>query len=134
MEDASVAFNVQPRSTGQILIGSSRELVGWDPALNRAVLAAMLQRAGEFLPRIGSLSALRVWTGFRPATMDKLPLIGRWPQVDGLWVATGHEGLGVTTALATAELLADLVAGRQPALDPGPYSAVRMAGVAPAHA
>lgn len=125
MTDASVAFNVQPRSTGQLLIGSSRELVGWDTSVNRAVVAAMLARAAEYLPGIGTLSALRVWTGFRPATLDKLPLIGAWPDVRGLWVAAGHEGLGITTALATAELLTDLIAGRLPALDPRPFSPVR---------
>jgi glycine/D-amino acid oxidase-like deaminating enzyme len=122
MADASVAFNVQPRSTGQLLIGSSRELVGWDGSVNRTLLAAMLARAAEYLPGVGRLSAIRVWTGFRPATVDKLPLIGPWPEVQGLWVAAGHEGLGVTTALATAELLADLMAGRTPALDPLPFA------------
>jgi glycine/D-amino acid oxidase-like deaminating enzyme len=125
MTAASVAFNVQPRRTGQLLLGSSRELVGWDPAVNPRVLQQMLRRAVDFMPRIAALSAIRVWTGFRPATADKLPLIGRWDDVDGLWIAAGHEGLGITTALATAELLVDLLVGRQPTLDPAPYAATR---------
>lgn len=134
MTAESVAFNVQPRTTGQLLIGSSRELVGWDAAVNRSLLGRMLHRAREFLPGLGRLSAIRVWTGFRPATEDKLPLIGRWAPVDGLWIAAGHEGLGITTALATAELMRDLIAGRTPVLDPAPLAAARALDGAHVHA
>lgn len=126
MTSASVAFNVQPRRTGQLLIGSSRELVGWDATVNRAIVAEMLARAADFLPGITQLSAIRTWTGFRPATEDKLPLVGPWDDVDGLWLAAGHEGLGITTALGTAALLADLMAGRETAIDPAPYSPSRV--------
>ena len=122
MTDESVAFNVQPRVTGQVLIGSSRELVGWDPQINRRVLAKMIDRACVFMPGLASLSAVRTWTGFRPATPDKLPLIGRWPETPGVWIAAGHEGLGITTSLGTAALLADLIAGRTPTIDPLPYA------------
>jgi D-hydroxyproline dehydrogenase subunit beta len=132
MTTESVAFNVQPRITGQLLIGSSRELVGWDAGINRPLLARMLQRAQHFLPNLGGLSAIRSWTGFRPATEDKLPLVGPWPATDGLWIAAGHEGLGITTALATAELLRDLLLQRTPALDPAPFAARRAIDVAPA--
>ena len=126
MSAESVAFNVQPRRTGQLLIGSSRELVGWDPSINRGLLRRMLARALEFLPGLARLSAIRTWTGFRPATEDKLPLIGRWDAVPGLWIAAGHEGLGITTALGTAELLGDLMLGRTGVLDPAPYAAARV--------
>jgi len=115
----SVAFNVQPRRTGQLLIGSSRELVDRDAALNRPLVARMLRRAIDFMPALASVRALRTWTGFRPATPDGLPLIGPWEA--GLLVAAGHEGLGITTAPATAHLIADLALGRAPALDPAPF-------------
>lgn len=121
----SVAFNVQPRATGQLLIGSSRELVGWDSSINREVLGKMLRRAFELMPRLEDLSCLRTWTGFRPATPDKLPYIGRWPAVDGLWIAAGHEGLGIMTATGTGRLLADLISGREPLIDPAPFDPTR---------
>ncbi|MGC2617026.1 MAG: FAD-dependent oxidoreductase, partial [Terracidiphilus sp.] len=70
----SVAFNVQPRKTGQILIGSSRQYGDETSNINQRVLSAMLQRAAVYMPSIGSLNAVRVWTGFRAATPDKLPL------------------------------------------------------------
>jgi D-hydroxyproline dehydrogenase subunit beta len=125
MTSESVAFNIQPRSTGQVLIGSSRELVGWDAQINRDILRRMLQRASQFMPRLGDLSVIRCWTGFRPATPDKLPLIGRWDPIPGLWIAAGHEGLGITTSLGTAQLLADQIAGRAPEIDPAPFSPMR---------
>jgi glycine/D-amino acid oxidase-like deaminating enzyme len=126
MSAASVAFNLQPRATGQLLLGSSRELVGWDAAINREVLGRMIRRAMSFMPGLARVNALRTWTGFRPATPDKLPLIGAWAPVDGLWIAAGHEGLGITTALGTGALLADLIAGRRPALDPAPFAPARV--------
>jgi len=123
--DASVAFNVQPRPTGQLLIGSSREF-GQDGAeVSMPILRRMLERALRFLPGLRELQALRVWTGFRPDSLDGLPYIGRVPGRPGLWVAAGHEGLGVTTSLGTARLLVDQLLGRDPALDPGPYDPAR---------
>jgi len=122
MSSASVAFNVQPRATGQLLIGSSRELVGWDATINRTILGRMLARAVAFMPGLSHLPAIRTWTGFRPTTPDKLPLIGAWPAVEGLWIAAGHEGLGITTALGTGSMLADLIVGVRPAIDPAPFA------------
>jgi glycine/D-amino acid oxidase-like deaminating enzyme len=109
----SVAFNVQPRKTGQILIGSSRQYGDESANVNQEILSAMLQRATAYLPSIGSLNAIRAWTGFRAATPDKLPLIGPVAHDATLWLATGHEGLGITTSLATGELVAAALAGRQ---------------------
>ena len=123
----SVAFNVQPRRTGQVLVGSSRELVGWDDSVNRPLVARMLRRALEYMPALAVQPAIRTWVGFRPATPDKLPLAGFWEP--GLLVAAGHEGLGVTTAPATARLIADLLLDREPCLDPAPFEPRRaMAG------
>ncbi len=125
IDGPSTAFNLQPRATGQLLIGSSRELVGRDATINRPLFQAMIQRAIEFLPALAGCAALRVWTGFRPATPDNLPLIGRWNPVDGLWIAAGHEGLGITMALGTAELIVAGILGRTPPLDPAPFAPTR---------
>jgi glycine/D-amino acid oxidase-like deaminating enzyme len=121
----SVAFNVQPRPTGQVLIGSSRQYGAEDTAIDHQILARMLARADIYMPAIGDLNIIRVWTGFRAATPDKLPLIGPAPGDSTLWLATGHEGLGITTALATAELLADAFTGKEPAIAPEPFLPTR---------
>ncbi|MGD0366486.1 MAG: FAD-dependent oxidoreductase [Acidobacteriaceae bacterium] len=121
----SVAFNVQPRRTGQLLIGSSREYGAENSGVNHALLAAMVARAQAYLPEIGELQATRIWTGFRAATPDKLPLIGPWPEDGTLFLATGHEGLGITTALATAKLLVSTMLGEQAEIPVEPYLPAR---------
>lgn len=123
----TVAFNAQPRSTGQILIGSSRQFVGEDRSLDRQALGLMLQRACEFLPVLSQLEVIRTWVGFRAATPDHLPILSEATDLGGWWVATGHEGLGITTSLGSAELIADLILESSPALDPAPFSARRFA-------
>jgi D-hydroxyproline dehydrogenase subunit beta len=121
----SVAFNIQPRKTGQLLIGSSRQFEVENSAVDSPILRRMLERAFEFLPGLGRLSALRAWTGFRAATPDKLPLIGPHREHERLFLATGHEGLGITTSLATAKLLVDQIMNRQPAIPIAPYLPAR---------
>lgn len=117
----SVAFNAQPRKTGQILIGSSRQYGVDDGKIEAAMLSRMLARAEEYMPGITQLSALRTWTGFRAATPDKLPLIGPCPGYDRLYLATGHEGLGITTSMGTAKLLVDQLLHRPSAIPVAPY-------------
>ncbi|HVC47084.1 MAG TPA: FAD-dependent oxidoreductase [Terracidiphilus sp.] len=121
----SVAFNVQPRQTGQLLIGSSREYDAEDKQINHLLLAWMVRRAQEYMPAIGGLQAIRVWTGFRAATPDKLPLIGPWPEDESVLLATGHEGLGITTSLATGKLLLASITGEQSKIAAEPYLPAR---------
>jgi glycine/D-amino acid oxidase-like deaminating enzyme len=121
MEGDSVAFNAQPRPNGQVLLGSSRQYGAESSVVEPAMLRRMIARALEYMPALGRLSALRSWTGFRAATPDKLPLIGPCPDDERLFLATGHEGLGITTSLGTARILADQVLGRQPAISCEPY-------------
>jgi glycine/D-amino acid oxidase-like deaminating enzyme len=121
----SVAFNLQPRATGQLLLGSSREFVGFDASISRRIVGKMVRRAFEYVPSLSSLSTIRTWVGFRPATPDNLPLIGAWEETPGLFVAAGHEGLGITTALATGRLVADAMLGRPSAIDRAPYAPSR---------
>ena len=117
----SVAFNVQPRRTGQLLIGSSRQFGVTHSSIDHQMLTRMLRRAQQYMPGLADLSAIRSWTGFRAATPDKLPLIGPCPTDERLYLATGHEGLGITTSLATGKLLVDQVLRRTPAIPPEPY-------------
>ncbi len=119
--DSSVACNVQPRPGGQLLIGSSREYGSESAEVSMSMVGRMLARAFEFLPALRQLQALRIWTGFRPSSIDGRPYLGPMPGRRDLWVAAGHEGLGITTALASAQLLIDQILERTPAIDPRPY-------------
>jgi D-hydroxyproline dehydrogenase subunit beta len=137
VEADSVAFNIQPRRTGQLLIGSSRQYGSEDSKSDAGILAQMLERAQSYMPNLAHLSGLRIWTGFRAATPDKLPLIG---PAEGLsddrtiWLAAGFEGLGITNAPAAARLLVDQILGRTSEIDRAPYLPQRMIAKAAVHA
>lgn len=117
----SVAFNLQPRPTGQLLLGSSRQFDSTSTEIDADMLAQMLDRALAYMPALADLNAIRCWTGLRAATPDGLPLLGPHPWRAGLWLAVGHEGLGVTTAPATGHLLAAHITGAPSQLSPMPY-------------
>lgn len=121
----SVAFNVQPRRTGQILVGSSRQFGADGPEVDTNILRKMTSRAFDYMPGLKHLSAIRIWTGWRPATPDDLPYIGKVPGFENIYAAAGHEGLGITTSLGTAEILADQIIGREPAIATDAYSPSR---------
>ncbi|SHG52168.1 Glycine/D-amino acid oxidase [Massilia sp. CF038] len=121
-EDAlSVAANVQPRATGQWLVGSCRQDRQESLEVDPAVLAQVLRSAIALLPRLANMHVVRAWTGMRPATPDGRPLIGPHPARKDVWLACGHEGLGVTTSFGTAALLAAQLTGRAAPLDAAPY-------------
>ncbi|MBT9333256.1 FAD-binding oxidoreductase [Acidipila sp. 4G-K13] len=128
LEGDSVAFNVQPRPPGQILIGSSRQYDAAGDEVEERIVTEMLERAEAFLPGVRELRVVRMWTGFRAATADKLPLIGPWGEDATLFVANGHEGLGITTSLATARLLVDRLLGERSPIDSDAYLPSRFAG------
>jgi glycine/D-amino acid oxidase-like deaminating enzyme len=122
----SVAFNLQPRATGQILIGSSRQYENEDAAVDHGIVRKMIERACEFMPEVATLSTLRIWTGFRAATPDKLPLIGPSLQNPKVLLATGHEGLGITASMATGRLITDMILQRKSTIAHEPYLPSRM--------
>jgi glycine/D-amino acid oxidase-like deaminating enzyme len=128
----SVAFNIQPRQTGQLLIGSSRQFGNEDYGIENNILRQMLDRACEYVPGLAHISGIRAWTGFRAATPDKLPLIG--PTEDpSVFLAVGFEGLGITNAPGAARLIVDHLLGRTSEIDASLYLPVRMASREMAH-
>lgn len=126
----STACNIQPRPTGQLFIGASRQFGTTDPQVEGWMLAKMLKRATEYMPGLARLNGIRAWTGFRAASPDGLPLVGQHPQRQGLWLAVGHEGLGVTTAPGTADLLLAQLFDEPSPLAAQPYLPQRFLGEA----
>ncbi|WP_460141263.1 NAD(P)/FAD-dependent oxidoreductase [Pseudomonas sp. S2_E01] len=124
----STACNIQPRPTGQLFIGASRQFGTTDPQVEGWMLAKMLKRATEYMPDLAHLNGIRAWTGFRAASPDGLPLVGQHPQRKGLWLAVGHEGLGVTTAPGTADLLVAQLFNEASPLAAPPYLPERFLG------
>jgi len=124
----SVAFNVQPRGDGQVMIGASRQFGSEDPGVDAHIVEQLLARAYSYMPGLASVAIDHVRTGFRAATPDGLPVIGPAAGLsdDGsLWLAAGFEGLGITCSAGAARLVADGLLGREPAIDRRPYLAAR---------
>ncbi|MGZ4279714.1 MAG: NAD(P)/FAD-dependent oxidoreductase, partial [Solirubrobacteraceae bacterium] len=121
---------VEGTRSGTVLIGSSRERVGFESVVPVAVLRALAAAAVALFPVLGGVRAMRAYHGFRPYCPDHLPVIGEDPRVPGLWHASGHEGAGVGLATGTAALIAGGLTGTTPPLDPRPFDPARFAAVA----
>lgn len=106
-------------------LGSTMEFAGYDASLNRTRLDALRRGAAEYLIEPEGPQVVEEWYGWRPMTYDDLPILGRTRRVQNLILATGHGMLGVTMSAATGMLIADTICGRQPPLDPAPFSPSR---------
>lgn len=109
------------RRSGQILVGSTREQVGFDKGVTSAALEELTHAAWNLLPLLKGARPQRQWSGLRPALPGDTPCIGPCPGVPGLHFNAGHFGNGITQAPASARLVADLIASRTPSLDPKPF-------------
>ena len=104
-----------PRPSGELLIGATIERVGFERAVTPDGLGGLIAQAVALVPEIGRRPITRSWCGFRPATPDGLPVLGPWPDVAGLFVATGHYRNGILLAPITAAVMADcIVDGKAP--------------------
>jgi glycine/D-amino acid oxidase-like deaminating enzyme len=128
--DLQVSSVVESTATGTVLIGSSRQRVGFDEALEVEVLRRLARSAVKLFPVLAGVPVMRTYGGFRPYTPDHLPVIGEDPRFSGLWHASGHEGAGIGLAPATGRLLADLMCGRDPEVDPVRFRVDRPAVIA----
>jgi D-amino-acid dehydrogenase len=106
-------------------LGSTMEFSGYDDSLNRRRLDAIVRAARGYLREPTGPVLLEEWFGWRPMTVDDLPVIGAAPRLPGLWLATGHGMMGMGMSAVTGLLLADLLLGRPPCIDPTPVSPTR---------
>ncbi|MBN9150707.1 MAG: FAD-binding oxidoreductase [Micrococcales bacterium] len=116
---------VESTESGNVLIGSSREQLGFDDRLRVDTIAQIAAKAIRLFPFLADQAVIRTYGGFRPFMPDHLPLVSRDHRMPGLWHATGHEGAGIGLAPITGELIAALVAGAAAPCDPEPYSLAR---------
>jgi D-amino-acid dehydrogenase len=112
---------------GGYRLGSTMEFSGYDTSLNRRRLDALERAAREYLHEGVGPAKLEEWYGWRPMSVDDVPMLGAIPARPNQWLATGHGMLGVSMSIATAQLVADLACGLPPALDPAPYRLARFA-------
>ncbi|CAM4359836.1 MULTISPECIES: NAD(P)/FAD-dependent oxidoreductase [Corynebacterium] len=100
---------VESSKAGTILIGSSRERVGFDRTVNEEALRRMAQNAIALFPSLAKMGILRFYHGYRPYSEDHLPIIGPDPSLEGLWHATGHEGAGIGLSAGTGKLISQAI-------------------------
>ena len=116
---------LESTAAGTVLIGSSRENVGFDADADVAAWGAIAARAVRLMPILREASIMRAYCGFRPFSRDHLPVIGADRDVAGLWYAAGHEGAGIGLAPGTAELLTALLLGAPTDIPAEPFSSLR---------
>ncbi|MFI5619367.1 NAD(P)/FAD-dependent oxidoreductase [Streptomyces sp. NPDC051567] len=120
---------VEGTPAGPVLIGATRERVGFDRSLSTEALRRLAAQAAALFPVLADVRVMRAYHGFRPYLPDHLPAIGLDPRRPGLLHACGHEGAGIGLAPATGLLIAAALTGAEPALDPGPFRPDRFAAV-----
>ncbi|WP_265443239.1 NAD(P)/FAD-dependent oxidoreductase [Flexivirga meconopsidis] len=123
--DLQTSSVVESTAAGTVLIGSSRQRIGFDERLQTRVLQEMAAKALRIFPFLAAQPVMRAYGGFRPYMPDHLPVIGADHRLPGLWHAVGHEGAGIGLSVATAELIADQLAGRRSRIDVAPYALTR---------
>ena len=116
-EGTQVALVAEMTSGGTVLLGSSREFVGFDRVASPTVVQAIAARALRFLPRLEQANIIRSYAGLRPWSPDHLPLVGPVESAPGFYLATGHEGAGIGLAPVSGQIATDwIVNGRPPVL------------------
>jgi len=118
---------VESTASGTVLIGSSRERVGFDRTVSLPVLAQLAANALTLFPMLASVKVMRSYLGFRPYCPDHLPVIGHDPRAPGLWHASGHEGAGIGLSVGTAKLITQALTGEPTDLDLFPFRPDRFA-------
>ncbi|MFF3214859.1 NAD(P)/FAD-dependent oxidoreductase [Streptomyces sp. NPDC002886] len=118
---------VEGTPAGPVLIGATRERVGFDRSLSLEALRRLAAQAAALFPVLADVRVLRTYHGFRPYLPDHLPAIGPDPRVPGLFHACGHEGAGIGLAPGTGVLIASALTGAAPVLDPAPFAPARFA-------
>lgn len=106
-----------PRRDGHILVGSTEEEVGFDARPTAEVKAELEQFIFRTLPEVASFPQVDHWAGFRPASFDQTPILGRLPGAPHILMATGHFRSGIQWSIGTAICVAAMLADREPPID-----------------
>ncbi len=125
--DLQTSTVVEGTRSGTILIGASRERVGFDGSMNYQILRTLAAQAISLFPVLKDLQLLRAYRGFRPYAPDHLPIVGEDAQIKGLWHSAGHEGAGIGLAPGSAALITDEILGRRSFMDASVFSPQRFA-------
>ena len=111
-----------PRRDGHLLVGSTLEDVGFDKSTTVEARDSLWQRASLLLPALRDMPLVQHWSGLRPASPHNIPTIGRHPQLENLYINSGHFRYGVTMAPVSVEILMNELSGTEQPFDVTPYA------------
>jgi glycine/D-amino acid oxidase-like deaminating enzyme len=100
-------------ANGNLMLGSSREYKGFDTTVDPMVMSTILARILKIVPKLGEVHAIRSWAGLRPSCKDLLPIISAVDEIGGLYIASGHEGIGITEGPITGKLVSQMILGEK---------------------
>jgi glycine oxidase len=111
-----------PRGDGRVVVGSTEERVGFRKQNTTQGVQGLLEFAIEVVPALADAELERCWAGLRPGIRNGLPVIGRIPQMENLFVAAGHFRSGLQNSPGTGILMRELILGQTASIDPEPFS------------
>jgi glycine/D-amino acid oxidase-like deaminating enzyme len=123
--DLQTSTVIEGTKSGTILIGASRERVGFDRSIDVKVIKKLARQATSLFPILRSAQILRVYNGFRPYSPDHLPVIGPDSKIPRLLHCAGHEGAGIGLSAASGKLIAQIINGKAPLVNPEPFLPAR---------
>jgi len=123
--DLQTSTVIEGTQSGTILIGASRERVGFDKSISVSVIQRLARQATSLFPVLAGAQLLRVYNGFRPYSPDHLPVIGADSLIPGLYHCAGHEGAGIGLSAGSGKVIAQLIKNETPIVNPEPFSPAR---------
>lgn len=123
--DLQTSTVIEGTQSGTILIGASRERVGFDKSISVSVIQRLARQATSLFPILAGAQLLRVYNGFRPYSPDHLPVIGADSLIPGFFHCAGHEGAGIGLSAGSGKVIAQLIKNETPIVNPEPFSPAR---------
>lgn len=121
-ETGELGISIEQTRSGGFLLGSTREFVGFDRRTTWSALKKIAVQTSRILPALRDLRVIRTFAGLRPSSPDGLPILGPFRNLDGFFMAAGHEGDGIALAPVTGQILAEWIAEGSPGIDLSDFS------------
>lgn len=117
VEDNNIAFTIEPTDAENYLVGGHRAFEGYNIQSETKVIRGIAERAIRFIPDLKNVSIIRTYAGIRPWVIDHLPIVSDVAEIPGFYIASGHEGDGISMAPITGKMITQIISGEEPEFD-----------------
>jgi len=124
-ETGELGLSIEQTKSGGFLLGSTREFVGFDRRTTWSAMRRIAVQTSRILPALRDFRVIRTFAGLRPSSPDGLPILGPVPNVEGLFLAAGHEGDGIALSPITGQIIAEWIEEGSPGMDVSPFNVER---------